>query len=186
MILALVFGLACSVQAHPHAESAPHEILLRAQAGNAHMWALEQHLLSLSPEELADARLGARELTTACPYNGATLQLMGTLIEQVPHDSATRPGVDSMARVLELLDLDPGAHSIDATSARLEGVEAQVEALTEAQSKRIEAANQVLTLYTPDARWPPKVSFLEWRDQLTYEGHTDLVDMISLQTMQRC
>lgn len=187
MILALVLNLACAV----HAETAPIEpnaqvILDRAQSGTDNMLELERSLRVLTPDELAEAQAAARELTSTCPYNGATLQVMGTLIAHVPQDSATRPGVDAMANVLELLDLDPGEGSIAATTARLNDVDALVAELTEDQSARIEASGDALRAVTHDGAWPPKVSFLEWREQLTVEGHHALVEVIDLQVAGRC
>lgn len=183
MILILLLNLGCAAHAQPPAD--PH-VLLRAQAGNVHMHELELHLLSLSPQDLALARQGARELTSTCPYNGATLQFMGTLIAQVPHDSATRPGVDSMARILALLELEPGAHSVQDSDARMRALPDAVDALTDDERARIDAANALLLSFTPDGVWPPNATFQEWGDQFDVEGHHALSTLVEVQLGNTC
>ena len=91
MTLALLLCLGCAV----HAEQAPvpdpsaEQVLEQAREGSARMLEIERSIAALSESELAQAREAALRLTSSCPYNGATLQIMGVLVAEVPRDSAT-------------------------------------------------------------------------------------------------
>lgn len=185
MTLALLLGLACSVHAE-QADPAPSaQAMLDVHRGIDQMKAIEATVASLTPVQLEEARKAAKTLTTTCPYNGASLQLMGTLIDQVPADSATREGVDSMARMLAQLELDGGTHSVDETRMRLDQVDPAVQELTEEQSAIIEASGDQLRMYT-GAAWPPKGTYASWNTQLRAEGHAELASLIDLALENRC
>ncbi|MCP4803922.1 MAG: hypothetical protein GY913_14515 [Proteobacteria bacterium] len=181
MTLALLFALACDVhadQVEPEAP-APEDPMSYVEHGTQGMQEFEATVAMLPPDQLAEAHASAKTLTTTCPYNGASVQLMGTLIDQVPADSATREGVDSMARILAQLQLDGGAHSIDDTRMRLDRVDPAVQLLTNEETATIESSGAEMLRYT-GVQWPPKGAYVNWKDQLRAEGHTELASLIEL------